>query len=352
MDTDGPASTHRLGLRRAAYYRLSPAWRRRARRIAFAPLDAWRLLRGTASYNGIPLPLPRRGLHRRRRLPPGRPPLSRHLPRHRRLVTRRRRPRYRLRPGSHGHPAHGVPVAAGHVPWVRHRPFGRGRLPAPHLEPLPRIPLRVPAGDERPVHRRRACRRRPSSSRSRPTASTSRSRRPCSRTWSPPTSSGTSSRLDASSVRAGGSSRRCSSWTRSRTRASAGIGVQLPVPRGRCLVHGHPAAQRERRDRGRCLGEHGRPLGLEGRPRCTAGHGPAGRDRRSSSRTSRSWSSHTDRATSAVGSVLGELALEDAHARDVRVGVHAPTRRSASRGASPDGRTGLRLDRCPGRRSP
>jgi SAM-dependent methyltransferase len=57
MDTDGPASGHRLGLRRAVYYRLSPAWRRRARRLAFAPLDAWRVLRGPASYNGIPLPL-------------------------------------------------------------------------------------------------------------------------------------------------------------------------------------------------------------------------------------------------------------------------------------------------------
>jgi ubiquinone/menaquinone biosynthesis C-methylase UbiE len=46
-----------LGLRRALYYRLSPAWRRRARRIAFAPLDAWSRVRGDRSYNGIPLPL-------------------------------------------------------------------------------------------------------------------------------------------------------------------------------------------------------------------------------------------------------------------------------------------------------
>ena len=46
-----------LEWRRAAYYRLSPAWRRRARRIAFAPYDAWTLIRGRPSYNGIPLPL-------------------------------------------------------------------------------------------------------------------------------------------------------------------------------------------------------------------------------------------------------------------------------------------------------
>ena len=45
-----------LGLRRAAYYRLSPLWRRRARRLAFAPLDAWTSLRGGRHYNGIPLP--------------------------------------------------------------------------------------------------------------------------------------------------------------------------------------------------------------------------------------------------------------------------------------------------------
>ncbi|CAN5790688.1 class I SAM-dependent methyltransferase [soil metagenome] len=45
-----------LGLRRAAYYRLSPLWRRRARRLAFAPLDAWTSLRGGRRYNGIPLP--------------------------------------------------------------------------------------------------------------------------------------------------------------------------------------------------------------------------------------------------------------------------------------------------------
>jgi ubiquinone/menaquinone biosynthesis C-methylase UbiE len=61
LATDDPGddrpTTPRLGLRRAAYYRLSPAWRRRARRIAFAPLDAWTRLRGGASYNGIPLPL-------------------------------------------------------------------------------------------------------------------------------------------------------------------------------------------------------------------------------------------------------------------------------------------------------
>jgi SAM-dependent methyltransferase len=44
------------GFRRTVYYRLSPAWRRRARRMAFAPLDAWSALRGGRSYNGIPLP--------------------------------------------------------------------------------------------------------------------------------------------------------------------------------------------------------------------------------------------------------------------------------------------------------
>jgi SAM-dependent methyltransferase len=47
----------RLGVRRAAYYRLPPAGRRYARRIAFAPLDAWTLLRGRPSFNGIELPL-------------------------------------------------------------------------------------------------------------------------------------------------------------------------------------------------------------------------------------------------------------------------------------------------------
>lgn len=45
-----------LGLRRATYYRLSPLWRRRARRLAFAPLDAWTSLRGGRHYNDIPLP--------------------------------------------------------------------------------------------------------------------------------------------------------------------------------------------------------------------------------------------------------------------------------------------------------
>ena len=48
--------TRHLGLRRAVYYRLSPRWRRRARRIAFAPLDAVTALRGGRQYNGIPLP--------------------------------------------------------------------------------------------------------------------------------------------------------------------------------------------------------------------------------------------------------------------------------------------------------
>jgi SAM-dependent methyltransferase len=57
LDTEDAPTTPRLGIRRAAYYRLSPAWRRRARRIAFAPLDAWTLLRGRPSYNGIRLPL-------------------------------------------------------------------------------------------------------------------------------------------------------------------------------------------------------------------------------------------------------------------------------------------------------
>ena len=46
-----------LGLRRAIYYRLSPRWRRRARRLAFAPLDAVAALRGGHTYNGIRLPL-------------------------------------------------------------------------------------------------------------------------------------------------------------------------------------------------------------------------------------------------------------------------------------------------------
>ena len=45
------------GLRRGIYYRLSPKWRRRSRRAAFAPLDLWSAVRGGRSYNGIPLPL-------------------------------------------------------------------------------------------------------------------------------------------------------------------------------------------------------------------------------------------------------------------------------------------------------
>lgn len=46
-----------IGIRRSIYYRMSPAWRRRSRRIAFGPLDAWTVIRGRPEYNGIPLPL-------------------------------------------------------------------------------------------------------------------------------------------------------------------------------------------------------------------------------------------------------------------------------------------------------
>jgi SAM-dependent methyltransferase len=52
-----PRSTPPLGLRRETYYRLSPSGRRLARRVAFAPLDVWTILRGRPAYNGIPLPL-------------------------------------------------------------------------------------------------------------------------------------------------------------------------------------------------------------------------------------------------------------------------------------------------------
>ncbi len=42
---------------RQLYYKLSPAWRRRARRILFAPSDFITLLKGRPYYNGIPIPL-------------------------------------------------------------------------------------------------------------------------------------------------------------------------------------------------------------------------------------------------------------------------------------------------------
>jgi SAM-dependent methyltransferase len=42
---------------RRIYYALPPIWRRRARRVLFAPHDLLTLLRGRPSYNGIPLPL-------------------------------------------------------------------------------------------------------------------------------------------------------------------------------------------------------------------------------------------------------------------------------------------------------
>ena len=232
-----PRSTPSLGVRRETYYRLSPSGRRLARRIAFAPLDAWTVLRGRPRLQRDPAAAPRRGLHRRRRLPDGRAPVPRPLRAPGRAAAVRRRPRDRLGPGPHGDPAHGLPRRARLVRRLRHRPRrGRG-LPAAHLEPLPGVPLHRAARSTTTSTPSAAATRPRCASRSRTTASTSRSRRRSSRTWSPTRSSTTSSRRAASCVPAAASSRRCSSWTTVALAASAERRVPVPASRRRRLVH-------------------------------------------------------------------------------------------------------------------